>query len=321
MTVASSHIQAAFERIRETETTPLRQAEALVEVAMDLQRRPKHPQELVDAVFLYDRAAQLAVDVPLARARAIAGKGTALRRMPGGGLDHLEAARVAFDEALPVLRVQGEPEEVAEIEMNNGLVLQALAGSGRAPLPEAIAAYHRALRYFDATSFPREYAILHNNLATAYLSTVIGDGKEGVREALAVQSFQEALRCVSLEEDPVEYAMLQNNLGNALQATRSAHPFEHLDKAVAAYDEALKVRTRRDTPVEYANTIANKANALMNLPDPDRDPSLGNPANLAAAAALLEEAGQVFADSGIADRSAVVTQLAASLRSELEAVG
>ncbi|MEQ1565165.1 MAG: hypothetical protein ABMA64_05965 [Myxococcota bacterium] len=317
MNTASPHVVAAFERIRETETTALRQAEALVEVALDLQRKPRDPQELVDAVFLYDRAASLVEEVPLARARAIAGKGTALRRMPGAGLDHLEAARAAFEEAMPALRAHGEPEEVAETEMNQGLVLQALAGAGRAPLPEAIAAYHRALRTFDAAAYPREYAILHNNLATAYLSTAMVGGKEGLREALAVQSFREALRCVSMEEDPVEWSMLQNNLGNALQATRSSHPFENLVEAVAAYDQALKVRTAHDMPVEHANTIANKANALMNLPDEPGAPERGNPENLRRAVTLLEAAGELFAGNALGDRAGVVRELAASLNAEL----
>ena len=273
----SPHIQAALAQILATTDDALRQAEALVEVAMDLQRQPKEAQSLVDAIFLYERAAELAGDVPLAHARATAGRGAALRRMPGAGIEHLAAARADFEAALPVLHAQGDAEEAAEIEMNYGLVLQALAGARQAPLPLAIQAYHRALRVFTAGAYPREYAILHNNLATAYLSTEMVTGKEGVREALAVQSFKEALKCVSLTEDPVEYAMLQNNLGNALQATRGHHPFEHLSEAVVAYDEALKVRTAYDTPVEYANTIANKANALMNLPDDVENPDKGKP--------------------------------------------
>ena len=321
MTAASPHIEATLGRVRATGEDPLRQAEALVEVAMDLQRQPKDPQDLIDAVFLYDHAVTLASDVPLARARAISGKATALRRMPGAGIEHLEAALAGFEESLPILRSQGEDEEIAEVEMTYGLVLQALAGVGRAQLPLAIQAYHRALRFFDAARFPREYAILHNNLATAYLSMSMMPGKEGVREALAVQSFKEALRSLTIEEDPVEYAMLQNNLGNALQATRGKHPFEHLSQAVTAYGEALRVRTPHDTPVEYANTITNKANALMNLPDDVEHPERGNPDNLAAAVGMLTEAAAVFTKNHVHDRAAVVTELAESLKAELRSGG
>jgi tetratricopeptide (TPR) repeat protein len=315
----SSHIEATLQRVRATDTEPLRQSEALVEVAMDLQRQPRDPQSLIDAIFLYDAAVQLASDNPLAHARAVAGKGSALRRMPGAGADALLAAQKAFEDSLPVLRQQGDDEEVAEVEMNYGLVLQALAGAGQAQLPLAIQAYHRALRFFDAVRFPREFAILHNNLATAYLSTPMIAGKEGVREALAVQSFKEALRCVTMEEDPVEFSMLQNNLGNALQATRGRRPFESLLEAVAAYDAALRVRTAHDMPIEFANTIANKANALMNLPDDVDHPEKGNPANLVAAADLLEQAQDLFAANGLVHRAKVVADLAGELRAEVEA--
>ncbi|MEN0062174.1 MAG: hypothetical protein AAGA48_08470 [Myxococcota bacterium] len=316
MNAPSAHIDAAVKRIEATDSAPLRQAEALVEMAMDLQRQPKEPQALADAIFLYDQAARLAHDTPLAHARAISGKGSALRRMPGAGLTHLLDAREAFETSLPILHADGDQEEAAEVEMNYGLVLQALAGAQRAPLPLAIQAYHRALRFFDASGFPREYAILHNNLATAYLSTAIS-AEDGVREALAVQSFKEALRCVTLEEDPVEYAMLQSNLGNALQATRSSHPFEHLSEAVKAYDEALRVRTARTMPVEYANTLSNKANALMNLPDDLEHPEQGNPNHLKMAAEMLEEAGALFEAHHLADRAATVTEIAGRLRQEL----
>ncbi|MEM1349113.1 MAG: hypothetical protein AAGI01_11190, partial [Myxococcota bacterium] len=264
---ANVHVVAMVEQIASTEMPPLERAEALIEIALDLQKQPKDPQDLHDALYLYERAAEWTADHRLATARVHAGRGAALRRLPGSGLAELEQARDAFEDALPVLRADGEAEELAEVEMSFGLVLQALAAANRATLPDAIAAYQRALRTFGKHAYPREYAILHNNLATAYLSMKLSPEKDVMREAMAVQSFRQALEVVTLLEDPSEYAMLQNNLGNALQAMRTAHPLENLRRAVEAYDEALKVRTPYDTPVEFANTATNTANALMNLPD------------------------------------------------------
>ncbi len=160
--------------------------------------------------------------------------------------------------------------------MNLGLVLQYLAGAGRARLTDAIAAYQRALRTFDRARFPAEFAILQNNLATAFLAMPLVDERAKMREALAVQAFEEGLKVVTLIDHPSEYAMLQNNLGNALQYASSSHAVENNLRAIEAYDEALKVRTRDTAPLEYANTIANKANCLMNLPDDPSDPSTGN---------------------------------------------
>ncbi|MEL6340646.1 MAG: hypothetical protein AAFQ65_12115 [Myxococcota bacterium] len=312
----SAHVLAALENVKATDRSDLERAEALVEIALDLQKQPREPQELFDAIYLYERAVELSENVPLAQARAIAGRGSALRRLPGGGDEALAAARAAFEEALDVMRARGEAEEVAEVELSYGLVLQAQASTGRAKLPDAIAAYQRALRFFKRETHPREFAVLHNNLATAYLSMRMSGDK--MREALAVQSFREALKVVTIEEDPTEYAMLQNNLGNALQAVESAHRFENLTRAVEAYDEALRVRTEYDTPIEYANTLANKANAVMNLPDDADQAELGSQQNISSAIQLLQEAGRVFEENRVIDRAAVVRELASELGRELE---
>jgi len=304
-------------RLAESEAPALDRAESLVELAFDLQRKPSSAGDLFDALYLYDEAAKLAEAHPLAPARALAGKGAALRRMPGTGLEELAQAREAFEAALPVLTEAGDAEERAEAEMTYGLVLQALANVRRAALPDAVAAYQRALRFFAKETHPREFAILHNNLATAYLSMRLAPEKEGLREALAVQSFREALKVVTLVDDPGEYAMLQNNLGNALQSLRSSHPFENLLRAVEAYDESLKVRTEHDMPVEHANTLANKANALMNLPDHPSEPDRGNPQNLAEAARLLAKARDVFQAHGLADRAGVVAEILADIERDL----
>lgn len=314
----SPHYAATLERVAESGRPALEQAEALVEVAVTLLSQPRDVQELWDAIHLYARAEELAGDDALARGRARAGRASALRQMPGCGLEEMVAAREAYEEALEALRAGGEPEEVAELELGYGLTLQALAGAGRAKIPDAIAAYQRALRTFKKDRYPREFAVIHNNLATAYLSMRLAPDKDAMREALAVQSFRQALEVVTLEEDPSEFAMLQSNLGNALQAMRgTVHPFENLLRAVEAYDEALRVRTERDTPVEFANTITNKANALMNLPDDLEAEELSNPRNLAEAARLLREAQRVFAAHGITDRAQIVAELAGQLEADL----
>ena len=314
----SEHVRAAVARVHETDTSALQRADALSEIALDLQKQPRDPQALHDALYLYAQALELAADEPVAVARLRAGRGSARRRMPGSGQDDLLAAREDFAAALPVLAEAGSAEEVAELQLSYGLVVHALAQSGRANLQDAVTAYHAALRTFTASAYPREFATLHNNLATAYLSMRLSPEKEGLREAMAVQSFEHALEVVSLEEDPSEYAMLQNNLGNALQAMPSSHRLQNLARAVEAYDEALKVRTVRDTPVEYANTISNKANALMNLPDDMDDLDKGNPDNLRAAVALLEQASDVFARHHLPDRAQIVDGIVAELKAELD---
>ncbi len=314
----AEEIRAALAAADDEAASPVERTEMLMEIAMGLQRRPKDPDQLHAAVELYDRAIGLCpAEEALLRARIAARKGTALQAIPEEGFAFLDLARDAFQEAIPVLREAGRPEELAEAEMNLGVVIQNLAGAGRARITDAIAAYQRALRVFDKTRHPQEFAILQNNLATAFLSIPFTDQRSKMREALAVQAFEEGLRVVSLIEHPAEYAMLQNNLGNALQYASTSHALENNLRALEAYAEALKVRTRESTPLEYANTIANKANCLWNLPvDPERPGEAGRN-NLLQARTCYAEAREIFVAHGEREKARVVGEAMAQIEREM----
>jgi len=300
----SEQVRAALAAADDPALSATERAEMLMEIAVGIQRQPPLVVYLTSAVELYDRALALCP----AEARGLAARirlhrATALQVMPGDDPGNLEAARADYQRALPVVVELGTPEEVAEAELNFGLVLQTLAGVQRAPIGDAIKAYQRALRTFDRARFPREFAILQNNLATAFLSIPLTDERARLREALAVQAFEDGLAIVSLIDHPAEYAMLQNNLGNALQYASSSHAVENNLRALDAYDEALKVRTRDTRPLEYANTISNKANCLWNLPDNPGGPGTGRAGNLEAARAHYAEARELFARHGEAAKA------------------
>ena len=322
--LAQSQLDAALAAANDADATPAERAEMLMEIAMGLQSRPKSPQQLTDAVHLYDRALQIAPSAAaLLRARIAARMGTALHALPDGGADALERAQRCFESAIEALQLLGRAEEVAEAELNLGLAMQALAGLGRARITDAIAAYQRSLRTFHREAYPQEYALLHNNLAIAYLSMPATDERGRMREALAVQSFEEVLKVINLIEHPSEYAMINNNLGNALQYASSGHVFDNNLRALAAYDEALRVRNPRDTPLEYANTIANKSNVLRHLvPDPAHARTLDGPVPatpLADALALVREAHDLYARHGDAERAALMREAAGEIEAEFAA--
>jgi tetratricopeptide (TPR) repeat protein len=310
----------ALATVESSPATVVEKTEMLVEIAMGLQKRPRAAAQIEGALTLYRKAVETCpAGEPLLRARTLARMATALRALPGDSSAPLTAALSAIDDAAPVLAALGAEEETAELEMNRGLVLQALAGLGRARIQDAITAYQRALRVFDRTRFPQEFAILHNNLATAFLAVAAGGGRSQMSEALAVSSFEEGLRGVSLADHPVEYAMLQNNLGNALQSVTSSHALDNSLRALAAYDEALRVRTRAEMPLEYANTIANRATCLWRVPDEPGNPESGNRGNLSQARRLLAEAREIFAEHGEMAKVASVSEAIAALDAELAA--
>jgi len=316
---AEAEVEAALAAVSAEDATVGEKVEMLMEMAIGLQTRPRSPDDLDKAVLLYDKALECCPpDLYLLRGRIHARLATALQAIPSDDLGPLKDARKNLESARDILRHDGTPEERAEIEMNLGLVLQSLAGAGAAPITDAIAAYQRALRTFDATAFPKEFAILQNNLATAFLSMPFTDERAKMREALAVQAFQDGLKVVDIVSHPTEYAMLQNNLGNALQYVSSSHSVENCLRALDAYDEALRVRTRETTPAEYANTIANVANCLRNLPDDLALPERGNLGNLGKALLRYREAADIFAESGDGHKVAIIAEMIAEIETEIE---
>lgn len=310
-------VNAALAAANAEQASPLELAEMLMEIAIGLQLKPKSSEDLDAAIRLYDRGLDLCPpEHQLLAARIRARKATALQARPEAGTVSLELAREELGAAVLVLRNHGQPEELAEAELNSGLVLQALAGAGKARITDAIAAYQRSLRTFDRSKHPQEYAILQNNLATAFLSIPFTDERAKMREALAVQAFEEGLRVVNLIDHPAEYAMLQNNLGNALQYASSSHVIENNLRALEAYDEALKVRTRDVRPLEYANTIANKANCLWNLPDNVTDGQSWAGRNCTEARRLYAEAREIFNAHGELDKARIVAEAIDSIERE-----
>ncbi len=313
-------LNVAMDAVESESASTSEKIEMLLAIATDLQQKPKTSQQLKEAISLYDKTIELSQETyPLFKARSLAGKGTALRTIPSEDPELLLSAQQAYELALPILQELASPKEVAEVEMNLGLVLQALVPFHRAKIQDAVQLYQRALKIFNGLTSPQEYAILQNNIAIAYLSFSSAPEKKEMYQALAVQNLQEGLEWISLQNNPREYAMLQNNLANALQYLPSTHPLENNLKALEAYDEALKVRTLEATPLEYASTIANKANLLYNLPDDLDHPEQGNRQNLQQAQTYYQEALQIFSQYGEFTRGEVVATALAELEQELAA--
>lgn len=307
ITFSDANVKAALTAIESDEATLDEKIEMLIEMAKELQKRTKSPQQLKDVVFLYRRGLELCPpDYHLWRARCLSGMGTALRTIPAEGESLLLEAKASYETALPILEKYASPEEVAEVHMNIGVVLQELVLFQKAAIQDAIKAYQKAARVFTGENYPQEFSMLQNNIAIAYLSMPLVLNGEEIPQAIAVQSFEAALEWVTITNHPSEYAMLNNNLANALQSIPSDNPLENNLKALAAYNEALKIRTPQDTPVEWANTISNKANVLFNLPDNVEHPEKGNQYNLMEAKTYYQKAQVVFSQYGLWERVEVV---------------
>ena len=164
-------VRAAYKAVEESDATTGEKAEMLMEIAMGIQQQPKAVEDLHAAVEMYRKSIELCGDGPeLLIARITARLATALMATPSDTADYLLEAQTALESSLATFAVEGTPEETAEAEMNLGLVLQNLAGMHKARIKDSISAYQRALRTFDKEKHATEFAIVQNNLATAFLS-------------------------------------------------------------------------------------------------------------------------------------------------------
>jgi tetratricopeptide (TPR) repeat protein len=174
-----------------------------MEIAVVLQRHRSDTAHLDSALALYDHALALCPSADrLLRARITAHRAIALQVMPGADPAYLDAAHDAYQQAVLVLAEAGLPDEVADAEMNRGLVLQALAELSRARFTEAIAAYRRALRTFDRVRFSREFATMQSNLASCLRNLPDDpiDPEHGARNLNQARAcYQEAREIVSAQ--------------------------------------------------------------------------------------------------------------------------
>jgi tetratricopeptide (TPR) repeat protein len=167
--------------------------------------------------------------------------------------------------ALKLLEVSSFDDARAELWFQLGTALQATAGGRKSMLVEAVNCYQEALKIYKRDTYPESYAMVHMNLALAYLAMPATDRSARLRTAVAIQSLRETLRIYTKESYPELWASATLNLANALQHVKTSHQEDNLWEAVALYEDVLTVRRPEDDPVAYARLLANQGNALAHL--------------------------------------------------------
>lgn len=132
-------------------------------------------------------------------------------------------------------------------------------------LEQGIRAYHVALERTNAQTRPHTYAMIQNNLGSAYSDRARYQEPADNLQA-AISAYQQSLAYRSAESDPLRYAATQNNLGTAhwnLAQYRQA-PL-NLRLAITAYQEALQQYDPEREPLAYAMIQNNLGTAYWNL--------------------------------------------------------
>lgn len=134
-----------------------------------------------------------------------------------------------------------------------------------ASLEQAIQSYHLALSKNDPQVTPQTYAMIQNNLGSAYGDLAqYREPAENLQKS--VLAYETALRYRTFEDDPARYAATQNNLGTACwNLAQHQQPGPRLQQAIAAYEAALQFYTVEQEPMVYAMIQNNLGTAYWNL--------------------------------------------------------
>ncbi len=132
-------------------------------------------------------------------------------------------------------------------------------------LEQGINAYQLALQKTDPAVRPQTYAMLQNNLGSAYGDLARYRNTVEVLQK-SVQAYEAALRYRRPGEDPPRYAATQNNLGTAYwNLAQYQQPVRCLTQAIAAYHAALSYYSPEQEPMHYAMLQNNLGTAYWNL--------------------------------------------------------
>lgn len=185
-----------------------------------------------------------------------------------GSIDVLTIAILAYEHTLEWLN----PESTLQADVLNDLgnlywmlSRRASAAELQPYLEQAVRAYQVALERTNPHTSPHTYAMIQNNLGSAYSDLAqYQNAAENLQQA--VRAYETALQYRSLADDPARYAATQNNLGTACwNLAQHAQPAVHLTRAVVAYQEALRYYTAEREPLHYAMIQNNLGTAYWNL--------------------------------------------------------
>ncbi len=132
-------------------------------------------------------------------------------------------------------------------------------------LDQAIAAYQQAVVKTNPDTRPHNYAMIQNNLGSAYGDMArFRTPAESLEQS--VTAYETALRYRQLHDDPARYAATQNNLGTAYwNLAQHQQPVRRLKQSIASYFEALRYYSPDCEPMHYAMIQNNLGTAYWNL--------------------------------------------------------
>ncbi|GAB4524273.1 MAG: hypothetical protein Tsb0014_02630 [Pleurocapsa sp.] len=128
----------------------------------------------------------------------------------------------------------------------------------------AIVAYQAALKIYEPTTFPKNWAIINTNLANAWRDRGISGATERDKSIeTAIGLYELALEVITQEKYAYAWGNLQRNLGIAYLYRQTENYGENLEVAIACYKKALSVHNFDDFPQEWAASNNNLGDVFL----------------------------------------------------------
>ena len=179
----------------------------------------------------------------------------------------LTIAILAYEQVLRLLEPASfdRPDVLNDIGNLYWMLSRQSADQALLNLEKAINAYQLALDQIDPETRSQTYAMIQNNLGSAYSDRAYRENPAENLQ-LATAAYQNALRYRSAADDPSRYAATQNNLGTAYwNLAQHRAPISNLQSAIAAYIEALHHYDSEQEPLHYAMIQNNLGTTYWNL--------------------------------------------------------
>lgn len=179
-------------------------------------------------------------------------------------LHNLKEALTLLDEALEILTFDSFTEDYGIAQSRRANLLLDIDASAPA-IDASLAAYQAALSVYSRWSYPYDWALICNNMATAHLHR---DSAKYDDVAIATRLLRGSLEVRTLEAMPREWAYTQMNLGMALARVADMEDLESAGPVLASLIGAVEVFSELGDESGLAGASFNLGIALARTGEP-----------------------------------------------------
>ena len=133
----------------------------------------------------------------------------------------------------------------------------------------------RAMRFFNSTDWPTQYAMVNLNLGCIYSSQAILTDDSCNYYVKAINAFNKSLSICAEDKFPFYWSLINNNLGIEYKklASSSVNSLDYLKLAIKAHTNALRNLSKSECPAIWAKTNSGLGDVYASFANTSNNPS------------------------------------------------